>query len=492
MQQITPESIPNYERVSLIFEEEIASYLIHKYWEKLAYMKMIFELRWVLKPLPEWARVSINIPVSGHQEFVYIYNALFSYSEQGKHLDEYAGWNTFEINLFVNVPEPTPTNPHNWDDTLYEIERFQNQFPHIHINVLKSQLPTDFLDIGIIRGIVTDVHLLRPWVHPDHIVISHDADQISLHPLYIKKMIEIFENPNMQIFWGKTTEDPISQLNHPDLFVRERFWQFLSKNHFNTPGANSAYRASAYVQVGGYQPVNGKCWEDTDLGQRIIEKSCNHISQGYYGGNGRVLRVVTSGRRNVGLIMEHGKILGRHAWEQVHPDGTRSPVNFSADDFYRCIQVYPNASKLSSLIHDDIFWTDFLKTIAPHIFQKIYFQRQSFSRIEDGIQKEYGTDENRRKEISKAFWNIQVLEYSDKKREEMNLCSSVVDFPLCDFPRNARRALYYLWVEEIDCKVGFCSNSPMSVFVDIQITRADTMRAGLQKFLDKMKATYRI
>jgi hypothetical protein len=31
----------------------------------------------------------------------------------------------------------------------------------------------------------------------------------------------------------------------------------------------------------------------------------------------------------------------------------------------------------------------------------------------------------------------------------------------------------------------------MGVFVDIQIIRADKLRAGLQKFLDKMQATYR-
>jgi hypothetical protein len=68
----------------------------------------------------------------------------------------------FEINLFVNAPEPIPDNTYSWDDTLYEIDRFQNDFPHLNINVVKSRLSQEYFDIGIIRGIITDLHLLRP------------------------------------------------------------------------------------------------------------------------------------------------------------------------------------------------------------------------------------------------------------------------------------------------------------------------------------------
>jgi hypothetical protein len=142
--------------------------------------------------------------------------------------------------------------------------------------------------------------------------------------------------------------------------------------------------------------------------------------------------------------MEYGKRPGRHAWEKILPDGSSEIMEFGPNDFYRNIQMYPDTRRLLSILGSDASWGAFLKTIAPHIFQKIYFKRQDFSRIEHLIQKEHGTDENRSKIIHEAFRNIQVLEYSDKKRDEMNLCSPVVNFPLHDFPQNARRALHYL------------------------------------------------
>jgi hypothetical protein len=60
-------------------------------------------------------------------------------------------------------------------------------------------------------------------MHPDHIIISNDADQIVIHHLYIQKIREIFQNSDVQICGGRIDEDPITHLNYPDLFVYERF-----------------------------------------------------------------------------------------------------------------------------------------------------------------------------------------------------------------------------------------------------------------------------
>lgn len=222
------------------------------------------------------------MPVIGHQESKNIYGSLLSYSEQGEHLGEYDGWNTFEINLFVNTPEPTPENPYNWDETFDEIQRFQSDFPHININVVARRLSKDYLDIGIIRGIITDLNFLRLGVHPDHIIVSNDADQVGLHPLYLKYIMEAFRLSDVQILGGKIEDDNTTHLNYPAFFVEERFKIFLSKNVFNTPGANSAYRASAYLQVGGYMPAKGRCGEDNDLGLRISDSSWDKKFLGYY------------------------------------------------------------------------------------------------------------------------------------------------------------------------------------------------------------------
>lgn len=473
--------------------------MFNKYGPNHPIMDMMLQMRPNLKPFPEWSRVSINMPVAWHQESKNIYRALLSYSEQGGNLGEYAWWDTFEINLFLNTPEPTPENPYNWDETFDEIHRFRTDFPHIHINVVARRLPRKYIDIGRIRSIITDLSFFRIGTHPDHIIISHDADQVAIHPHYIKRIIETFKNPDVQILWGKVQEDDITYLNHPDLFIQERFQDFIqSKNKINTPGANSAYRASAYIRVGGYRPVSGKCWEDNDLWQRIFCNSWDKKALWYHGWHGRALRVVTHGRRMVSLLLQHGKIPGNHAWQEIYEDGTSGVASFGPDDVYRNLQVYPDVKLLSAILQDDISWSEFLKNISPHLFKKIGFHTidstsLEFAFVEDLAQQLYGHDDGTRSQITQVFSEkIQVAEYNPIHDERLFEQSPLkVSFPMFQFPDNARRAFTFLGVEDIRCDVHFFPD-PMRVLVDFQITRAHKMRAGLQKFLENIKAKYQI
>lgn len=472
----------------VIFREAVVRYLFNKYWSHSFLREMIFDMTQDLAPLWPHTCVSINIPVAGHQEWHNIYQSLSSYSEQWKNLGEYAWEDTFELNLFVNSPEPSSENAYNWDKTLSEVERFRCDYPDIWVNVSARRLPTEYQDIGIIRGIITDLSLMRDTIQSHHIIVSHDADQVCIHPHYIKKIIEIFWNSDVQIFGWKVDDDPTTFLNHPDLFILERLQRFQSKKHINTPGANSAYRASAYMRVGGYGPVEEKCGEDNDLWQRIILNSWDKEKLGYYGWNGRVLRVVTQWRRKVDLLLRYGKIPWRHAWEEIHEDGTSGFVDFGPDDAYRSLNIAPDITKLSSILQDNESWNKFLQIIAPHIFEKIRFHVGDFASAENLAQTLYGTDDEKREEIHCIFRDgIQTLEYDGANTEKIySSCPLKVIFPLSNFPAPARRALLFLGIGQIECRICFCPD-PIGVFVDFQIIKADVLRAGLWKFLDRMK-----
>lgn len=103
----------------------------------------------------------------------------------------------------------------------------------------------------------------------------------------------------------------------------------------------------------------------------------------------------------------------------------------------------------------------------------------------------YGTDDEKKSQITKVFCKeIQVAEYNPHENQFLFEQSPLkVVFPITQFPDGARRAFMFLGVEDIRCVVHFFPD-PVLVLVDFEITRADKLKTGLQKFLEKMKTKY--
>ncbi|MCX6791192.1 MAG: hypothetical protein NTV62_03325, partial [Candidatus Gribaldobacteria bacterium] len=83
-------------------------------------------------------RVSVCIPVAGHQEEKNIYESLKNFTYQK--LDP----QKFEIALFVNHPDQDKFgNKINPDKTLDEIKKFQKDYPNFNVKVMYSALPLE-------------------------------------------------------------------------------------------------------------------------------------------------------------------------------------------------------------------------------------------------------------------------------------------------------------------------------------------------------------
>lgn len=256
-----------------------------------------------IEPMTAECKLSICIPVAGHQESKNIYRTLSNY------LNQTANKEDFEIVLFVNNPESDKDgNPLNSDATLAEIERFKRKNPELSVRIMHSSLPLREAKIGNIRKILNDTVLLRSMRRgvntKDAVLVSNDADNNGVAPEYVSNYIERFdEYDNVDAFLGQLDWAHEAYVKNPLLHVGTRFFQYLSVQsrrrgwHIESSGANFALRSGMYAAVNGYDPES-TLGEDVQLGEKLKVArlgSLNHIAVAFAGA--RASRVYTSARR---------------------------------------------------------------------------------------------------------------------------------------------------------------------------------------------------
>ncbi len=248
-------------------------------------------------------RLSICIPVAGHQEGDNIYSTLENY------LLQTADPKTFELALFINSPETYPDGTKvKPDKTISEIRRFQKDHPEVNVRVMSSILPNNIANMGYIRKRLNDTVLLRHHQRgntaPDLIMVSNDADNKGLAPSYVENFIEKFDShPEADAMLGQLDWDPSSYIRNPLIHVGVRMFQYIAvntraKNWFiDSSGANFAFRSSTYSGVGGYTEGRGG-GEDTDLGEKIkLARQGAKTHKPVIFAGARVSRLYTSSRR---------------------------------------------------------------------------------------------------------------------------------------------------------------------------------------------------
>ncbi|MEK7102737.1 MAG: hypothetical protein AAB870_00115, partial [Patescibacteria group bacterium] len=274
------------------------------------------------------AKLSVCIPVAGHQEAHNIYQSLESYARQiptgydEKNADAPAQLkdfqNQFEVSLFVNWPEKDKNgNSINKDDvqkTLDEIERFKNDFPDVKVSVMAQELPNQDANIAFIRKMGTDATLWRQRARgkdaPDIIMVSNDADNKGISPKYISNFIDKFDDrPELDSLVGEIDWDPADYVRHPAVHLGTRLFQYYNIGgrrkfgRITTSGANTAFRGGMYGAIGGYSGATGG--EDIRIGQAIHHaRRTYHASKEVrtrridFAGTG-VSRIYTSTRRAI-------------------------------------------------------------------------------------------------------------------------------------------------------------------------------------------------
>ncbi len=257
-------------------------------------------------------RLSVCMPAAGHQEGDSIYQTLQNYSHQTVEK------NQFEIVIFVNRPEKDKHgNVINPDKTLDEINRFKKDHPDMNIRVAERVLPIKDAKIGHIRKIMNDAVLLRQYNRgqdaQELFMVSNDADNKGLSPEYIKNFISKFDNnKDVDSLVGQLDWDPKSYIRNPLIHIGTRLFQFEGVQarqkgyHFNSSGANFAFRASMYAGVGGYSGNLGG-GEDTDFGAKIsAARQGAKLKKPIAYAGARASRLYTSSRRAEMVMKNYG------------------------------------------------------------------------------------------------------------------------------------------------------------------------------------------
>ena len=264
--------------------------------------KLVNEFASSLGPMNPECRLSVCIPVAGHQEGENIYKSLESYARQN------ADPRSFEVVLFVNHPEKDKQgNPIVPDKTLTEIDRFKADYPNVQIKMLYKALPVREAKIGNIRKLLNDSVLLRQYNRgenaQDLIMVSNDADNKGISPDYISNFINEFnKHPEADAMLGQLDWDPEAYAEEPVIHIGTRLFQYLNaigrrrSGGMSTSGANTAFRGSMYAAIGGYASETEK-GEDINIGRAIVAARGRRDSIRFAGA--KRSRVYTSARRAI-------------------------------------------------------------------------------------------------------------------------------------------------------------------------------------------------
>ncbi len=249
-------------------------------------------------------RITVCIPVAGHQEGKNIYRTLEGYIPQTLSRDK------FEIVLFVNHPKTDKSGKTiKPDNTLEEIKRFKKAYPDMPVRVIYKALPIEQAKIGFVRKALTDSVLNRHVERKDEkelLIVSNDADNTGIAPEYLENFLEKFgKHPEADGMLGQLDWDPEAYVENPVLHVGTRIFQYMSvisrhKNgYMGSSGANFAFRAGAYGAMGGY--IAECAGGEVDLiGQAIVKGRKRQDAIKFAGA--RASRVYTSARRAVDAI----------------------------------------------------------------------------------------------------------------------------------------------------------------------------------------------
>lgn len=236
-----------------------------------------------LPPMSSDCRIAVQIPA--HNEEKNIYLTLKEWASQLSLEGELLDPSVYEINVLNNGP-----GGYKRDTTFAEVARFQQDFPHITVNVLDVEFLTETGNVGMARKLTTDIILQRASNRinqkgPLYIEVG-DADifEIDKHTL-VKRLQRLDSKPYLDAVSGQQDFSPRILMQNDYLFFSlrakrsakallrdytlrpDRNEDFSFYNRITTDGWNTAFTAEAYALIGGYLPLKAR--EGFDIERRI-------------------------------------------------------------------------------------------------------------------------------------------------------------------------------------------------------------------------------
>ncbi|MCB0339652.1 MAG: hypothetical protein KDD53_08610, partial [Bdellovibrionales bacterium] len=326
--KITPDSRVESSRLrnpSLSPAEQISRYVSSFPNE---YKEQLLKLADQAAPMNSSCRITVCIPVAAHEEAAHIERTLACFLNQTFPFDH------FEVVLLLNHPDRTRSGEIITPDKTPEIvEAFRQRHPELNIQTCYAVFEREYLTIGYIRTVLTDLVMLRHHkrgLEQDHILTRNDADTIGLDPDYLLNGFrKLEENPQADAIAGRLEGAPPELCEDPYLFVGYKLSSLLYtylRVKYNAPqgsaGANLIFRASSYSLVGGYNPSD-KVGEDVAIDLGLIRFRAKEFKPSalIYGGSASTL--YTSTRRAREALK-----FGLSAVEQWSSDG----VPFGSED----------------------------------------------------------------------------------------------------------------------------------------------------------------
>ena len=247
------------------------------------YQEELRRLAASLPPMSSECRIAVQIPV--HNEEMNIYHMLKEWASQLSLEGELLDPSVYEINILNNGPRG-----YKRDNTLAEVERFQQDFPYININVLDVEFLIETGNVGMARKLTTDIILQRSLNRPNQTgplyLKSGDADIFEIDKQTLAKRIQRLDSkPYLDAVSGQRDFPPKILMQNDYLFFSlrakrsarallrdytlrpDRNEDFSFYNRVTTGGWNTAFTAEAYALIGGYLPLKAR--EDYDIGRRI-------------------------------------------------------------------------------------------------------------------------------------------------------------------------------------------------------------------------------
>lgn len=166
------------------------------------------------------------------------------------------------------------------DTTQEVVASFQADNPNIAvIYAHKVWQPDEYATVGNARKYVFDIALAR--IHArgrsgkDTIIISNDADTIDNSTNYLSSIAQRFDTDGVVDALVTASGVPFSSILKPNVYAVLYLWDALDdviaeNEPRNLVGSSSAYRASIYAAIGGFNP-RSKMAEDLETGFMIAD-----------------------------------------------------------------------------------------------------------------------------------------------------------------------------------------------------------------------------
>ena len=181
----------------------------------------------------------------------------------------------FEIIILDNHPQSAEC-----DNTFEEVQDFKKTNPSISVvYVHKVWSTAEYATVGNARKYVFDIAVMRASKNFQHknetILISNDADTISLDKNYLSSILDEFDTNQTTDALVTLSVVPLNTILKPNLYATLSLWDALDESvangePYNLKGSSSAFRTSTYSAVGGFNP-NSKMAEDLEMGWLIAD-----------------------------------------------------------------------------------------------------------------------------------------------------------------------------------------------------------------------------